>query len=219
MITNEMIIELREYVKTSMSEKRSFHTLSVEQMAIRIGEIYAPDKINILSAAALFHDITKEVKTEGQLALCREYGISLDDNDIFAPKTLHARTAAEKIKKDFPEFADEEVISSVRWHTTGREGMSICEKIIYLSDYIDDSRTFDDCVKLRNYFFDHDFEAKDEKANLDHLRDTLIYSYDMTIYALLEDKVPIAKDTLNARNELICERLKANKKIDGQSCK
>ena len=180
-------------------------------MAIRLGQIYAPDKIYVLRAAALLHDITKELRGDEQIKLCAEYGIELSDHDVLAPKTLHARTAAEKIKRDFPHFADPEVISAVRWHTTGRGGMTICEKLIYLADYIDDSRKFEDCVKLREFFFDFDFESASEDEKLAHLRDTLIYSYDMTISALLDSGAPIAKDTFDARNELVCEKLKANK--------
>ena len=209
-MTDNLIENLRLTVKSSMSEKRSFHTLAVEKMAVRLGEIYAPEKISVLRAAALLHDITKELDTEKQITLCKEYGISLSDNDVLAPKTLHARTAAEKIKRDFPEFADPEVISAVRWHTTGRAGMSILDKLIYLADYIDDSRKFADCVKLREFFFNFDFENASEAEKLSHLRDTLIYSYDMTISALLADGAPVAKDTFDARNELVCEKLKAN---------
>ena len=209
-MTEKNIIELRETVKSSMSEKRSVHTLAVEQMAIRLGQIYAPDEINTLRAAALLHDITKEYKTLDQIILCKEYDIELTDNDILAPKTLHARTAAEKIKRDFSDFADPKIIDAVRWHTTGRKGMTITEKIIYLADYIDDSRTFEDCVKLRNFFFDFSFEKATLEEKLAHLRDTLILSYDMTISALLGSGAPIAKETFDARNELVCEKLKAN---------
>lgn len=209
-MTENTIVQLRETIKSSMSKKRAFHTLAVEQMAIRLGQIYASDKINVLRAAALLHDVTKELKGDEQIKLCKDYGINLSDHDILAPKTLHARTAAEKIKRDFPDFADPEIISAVRWHTTGKAGMTICEKLIYLADYIDDSRKFEDCVKLREFFFDFDFESADESSKLAHLRDTLIYSYDMTISSLLDSGAPIAKDTFDARNELVCEKLKAN---------
>ena len=74
-MTENMITHLRETVKASMSEKRSFHTLAVEQMAIRLGQIYAPDKIYVLRAAALLHDITKELRGDEQIKLCAEYGI------------------------------------------------------------------------------------------------------------------------------------------------
>lgn len=209
-ITEEMLAELREKAVKDMSEKRRFHTLAVEDMAVRLGVIYAPDKINELRAAALLHDVTKELDTAEQLALCEKYGIPVSDDDKFAPKTFHAKTAAAVIEDKFSEFASDDVVSSVRWHTTGRKGMSVCEKIIYLADYIDDSRKFTDCVKLREYFWGKDIPDMNEEQRLAHLNDTLIMSYDMTIKNLLDENSPVAKDTFDARNELVCERLKAN---------
>ena len=205
-----MLSSLRLKSVTGMSEKRRVHTLAVERMAMKLGAIYAPDKINVLRAAALLHDVTKEIKLAGQLELCEKYGIEISDNDTLAPKTFHAKTAAKVIEDKFSEFADPDVISSVRWHTTGRMGMSICEKIIYLADYIDESRSFPDCVKLREYFWSADIGKMTNIEKEAHLRDTLILSYDMTIRGLLDDNSPVAKDTFDARNELVCERLKAN---------
>ena len=209
-ITDDMLDVLREKAVEGMSDKRRIHTLAVEQMALRLGAIYAPEKINILRAAALLHDVTKEIKLQGQLELCDKYGIEVSENDKLAPKTFHAKTAAKVIEDRYSEYAHDDVVSAVRWHTTGREGMSICEKIIYLADYIDDSRKFPDCVKLREYFWGKDIASMNENERQNHLRDTLILSYDMTISNLLDENSPVAKDTFDARNELICERLKAN---------
>jgi len=69
-ITDDMLDVLREKAVEGMSDKRRIHTLAVEQMALRLGAIYAPEKINILRAAALLHDVTKEIKLQGQLELC-----------------------------------------------------------------------------------------------------------------------------------------------------
>ena len=205
-----MLARLQGEAVENMSDKRRVHTLAVESMAIRLGVIYAPDKINELRAAALLHDVTKELRTEEQLELCKKYGISVSDYDKFAPKTFHAKTAAAVIFDKFSEFATDDVVSAVRWHTTGRKGMSICEKIIYLADYIDDSRKFADCVKLREYFWNKDISVMNDTEREEHLRNTLIMSYDMTIKNLLDENSLVDKDTFDARNELVCERLKAN---------
>ena len=213
-ITEEMLSTLRETAVSDMSPKRRAHTLAVEQMVVKLGVIYAPDKINVLRAAALLHDVTKEKKLQDQLELCQKYGIEVADSDVLLPKTFHAKTAAALITDKFPEFADPDVVSSVRWHTTGKAGMTICEKLVYLADYIDESRKFSDCVKLREYFWNSNIEEMSDKEKADHLRDTLILSYDMTVKNLLDENSPIAKDTFDARNELICEKLKANLKKD-----
>ena len=84
--------------------------------------------------------------------------------------------------------------------------MTLADKLVYLADYIDDSRKFPDCVRLRDYFWNAGPENMDMEARLAHLRDTLILSFDMTIRNLLAESVPISADTVLARNELIAQR-------------
>ena len=197
---------LRESVSGEMSEKRFRHTAAVEKMAARLGELYAPDKIDILRAAALLHDITKEYSSEKQLQICREFGIIISKQDILTPKTFHAKTAAALIPTRYPEFAEPEVISAVRWHTTGRADMSLLEKIVYLADYIDESRTFPDCVALRDLFWDAAPESMSSEEREAHLDRVLIRSFDMTLAGLIEDGAPVSDDTFSARNWLIVNR-------------
>ena len=197
---------LRESVSGEMSEKRFRHTAAVEKMAARLGELYAPDKIDILRAAALLHDITKEYSSEKQLQICRKFGIIISKQDILTPKTFHAKTAAALIPTRYPEFADPEVISAVRWHTTGRADMSLLEKIVYLADYIDESRTFPDCVALRNLFWDAAPQSMSPEEREAHLDRVLIRSFDMTLAGLIEEGAPVSEDTFSARNSLIVNR-------------
>ena len=202
----EMLRELREAVSGTMSPKRFRHTAAVEEMAARLGELYAPDKIDVLRAAALLHDITKEYSAEKQIQICDTFGINLSKQDILTPKTFHAKTAAAMIPVLYPDFADEEVLSAVRWHTTGRAGMTVLEKLVYLADYIDESRTFPDCVALRSLFWDADPQNMSEDERAAHLDRVLIRSYDMTLTSLIEDGAPVSDDTFSARNDLIVSR-------------
>lgn len=211
MITEERLNELRGALASSMSEKRYRHTVEVEKMVLRLGELYAPDKLPTLRAAALLHDITKEYTPDRHLMIFAQKGMSLTREDLLAPKTFHARTAAALIPEQYPELAEDEVISCVRWHTTGRRGMTLPEQLVYLADYIDLSRSFENCVRLRNFFFDAHPETMDAAKRLAHLRDTLILSYDMTISDLLAEGTPISPDTFEARNELVTERASANR--------
>ena len=204
--SEEMLARLREEVKYEMGEKRYNHTLEVEKMAVRLGEIYAPSKIDILRAAALLHDVTKERTPEEHIAICESAGECVTLAERKSPKMFHARTGALVIPVKYPEFAIDELISAVRYHTTGRADMTVIEKIIYLADYIDMSRKFEDCVKLRDFFFDFDFVNADEAEKAEHLRETLILSYDMTIRNLIEDGKHINDTTFEARNFLILER-------------
>ena len=204
--SEEMLANLREDVKNEMGEKRYFHTLEVEKMAIRLGEIYAPEEIPMLRAAALLHDVTKERTAEEHIAICEESGLAVSEGERRSPKMFHAKTAALVIPKKYPEFATDGIISAVRYHTTGRADMTLAEKIIYLADYIDMSRKFEDCVYLRNYFFDFDFENTSMDEKIIHLNDTLVESYNLTIKGLLEDGKHIDRLTFEARNFLILEK-------------
>ena len=209
MITEQSLSALRTSLASSMSEKRYRHTIEVENMVIRLGELYAPEKILILRAAALLHDITKEYSSDHHLMIFAQKGLSLTREDLLAPKTFHARTAAALIGESYPELAEDEVISCVRWHTTGRRGMTICEKLLYLADYIDDSRTFSSCVLLRRYFFGAEPELMTKEELERHLRATLLLSYEHTLKDLLSEGAPIDEDTIRARNELLVEEAKA----------
>lgn len=188
---------LKEKIKPFLDERRMVHTLGVEKEVAFLGGIYCPEKTEKLRISALLHDITKKDNYDKQLQYCREFGIMNSISSLRAPKILHSKTAAALIGKEFPKFDDEEIVSGVRWHTTGRYGMSLFEAIIYLSDYIEENRTFPDCVNLRYYFYSGIREGRDPML---HLYDTLVLSFDTTIKLLMEENAGIDEDTIGARN-------------------
>ena len=202
-ISEPQLDALRTELASLMSPKRYAHTLGVERMAVRLGQLYCPACIPQLRAAALLHDITKEESLEKQLQLCQQFGIIVSETDQRAPKTFHAKTAAALIPVQYPTFADPVVISAVRWHTTGHADMTLCEHLIYLADYIDDTRKFADCVALRDLFWNADPASMSEEQRMAHLYRVLVASYDYTIRGLLEDGAPISADTFHARNHLL----------------
>lgn len=201
--TEERLNRLRETVRVRLSEKRCRHTLAVEDMAARLCALYCPEETEKLRAAALLHDITKELSVSEQVVLCHAYGIPISEDDLLAPKTLHARTAAAQIPVEYPEYDDPTIVSAVRWHTTGHAEMTLTEKLLYLADYIDDSRTFRNCVILRRYFWGANPQSMTAQTREALLRDTLLLSYDMTVRDLLDEGTPVAVDTIEARNELL----------------
>lgn len=97
--------------------------------------------------AALLHDVTKAEGPEGQLNLCRKYGIIPEITDVVAFGPLHAITGAEVARSEFG--ADPDIVSAIRWHTTGKADMTLLEKIVYLADYIEPTRDFDGVESVR----------------------------------------------------------------------
>lgn len=196
-----MICKLKDDIKYYITGKRYIHTLSVERECVNLSRIFDLQTINAekLSTAALLHDITKGKSTEEQILLCRHYGIPTTDEDMMSPKTLHAKTGAYFALDNFPDSSDDIIFGCIRWHTTGRSEMNLLEKLLYLADYIEETRTYSDCVELRRYFYTRINTS--DKITL--LNKTLILSFDMTIRSLIDDGYIINSDTIKSRNYLL----------------
>jgi len=201
-VTEKMLSALREDISSRMSERRLLHTLGVEEMAARIGEIYCPEKVNMLRAAALLHDITKELTPPEQKEIVERHDLEMSRDMQEAPSTQHAFTASLVIPKLYPHLADEEIIDAVKYHTTGRADMTLSEKIIYLSDYIDCTRTYPDCVELRDMFWGRDVKNMTESERLAHLDTVMLRSFDLTIADLKARNKNISRETAEARESL-----------------
>ena len=187
--------KLKESISKRMSEYRYLHTLSVARECERLAEIFGIDG-KLLITSAYLHDITKEMTVDEQTELCRSMGERLDEYAILSPKTLHSYSAPALIKRDYPEFADPEVLSTVRCHTTGKENMTLPEKLLYLADYIEPTRKFEECKKLREFFYS---DLSDPHKRLDS---TIFLSLKYTLYDLLAKGEFIHPETVKAYNSL-----------------
>ncbi len=195
-----LLSEVRERIRPYLDEKRCRHTLEVEEEAARIAAVYLPEKVEKVRLSALLHDITKKDSFEKQLQYAEEFGIILEHTDIASPRTLHAITAAAVAARDFADVVDDEILSGIRYHTTGHDGMSVFESVVYLADYIEPSRTFDDCISLRNFFWGSMPAADERRMQALHLCRSMILSFDYTLRSLMENGERIAPDTVAARN-------------------
>ncbi len=189
--------------------KRLSHILGTEEECLRLAEIFSltEEETEQLATAALLHDITKRFSREEHLAYLEAIGREVGEDFLRSEKTLHALTGAFYAREHYPEAVDDAVFSAILFHTTGREDMSLLQKLLYLADYIEPTRTFPDCVTLRQYFYDRIGNGDRMKA----LNDTLIFSFDMTISDLLKGRCPIHSDTVAAWNFLVSEEEKGAK--------
>ncbi len=201
-ITEQSLRDLRADINQHMSEKRYHHTLAVEKEIAKLGEVYLPHDIPRLRVAALLHDLTKELSYTEQITLCQRHNIPLTEAERLSPKTLHAITAPAVIALEYPAWADKIILRAVREHTTGARNMDVFSKLLYLADYIEETRTFDDCVRLRDMFWS-DIENLPQTKLQEHLDRVLIASFDMTIASLLNGGGIIAPESIEARNSLI----------------
>lgn len=189
---------LREHLRATMSEKRFAHTLGVEQTVAEMAAFYCPEKVAMLRAAALLHDCTKEYDEAQTREVLKAARVALSPDEEESPQIWHAITAAAQIPQLYPDFADSELLQCVRWHTTGRAGMTTPEALLYLADVIEPTRTYPACVALRRRFFDADPAAMTKDARAAHLCDVLRVSLVGVRESLAAKNAPVCEDTLAA---------------------
>ena len=190
MMTTEQIWTaeaLRQAVRPRLSGYRYTHTLGVEKAARQLAAQYGGDPERA-AFAALLHDITKRLSKEEQLYLCEKYDIIPCDIEMQEWKMLHGRTAAAIAAAEYG--ADAEICEAIACHTTGRAGMTLLDKVIYLADYIEENRDFDGVERAREL----------ARESLDR---ALLYCFNSSLTDLLARDKLIHADTVAARNWLL----------------
>ncbi len=182
---------LRREAYAFLDPKRVPHVAGTEQEAVKLARRWGEDEGDAAEAAIL-HDITKRLTQDEQLRMCREYDIIIDDLERTNEKLLHARTGAAFCKKRFG--VPENIESAIRWHTTGRAGMTRLEKIIYLADYIEPTR--------------HGFAGLEElrRAAYEDLDAAMAMALGMSWAEVTEKGTPFHKNSADAKEyfEALC---------------
>ena len=184
---SEYIALLRE----KLDGYRFDHSIAVSEKALELAELYGADREKAY-VAGLLHDIQKNLSKEEQLQFFSASAIMLTDVEKASPKVWHAISGAEYIKNKL-NINDEDIVNAVRYHTTGRAGMSLLEKVIYIADFTSRDRNYPDVDVLRNIV----------KNDLD---EGIVYALRHTIVSLGTKTQPIHPDALSAYNELLSVR-------------
>lgn len=137
---------LRAQSYACLKPKRIPHVQGTELTAVRLAKRWGAN-VEDAAEAAILHDITKKLELNEQLLLCERYGIMNDASEAENAKLLHAKTGAAYARERFG--VSDAVYDAIRWHTTGREGMTLLEKVIYMADYIEPNRDFAGVDELR----------------------------------------------------------------------
>lgn len=130
--------KINKKVKKSLEEKRYIHTLGVEYTAASLAFVYDVDPDKAM-AAGLLHDCAKNLSEIELLEVCKKNEIKLTKAEKINTSLLHAVVGAYFVKKRY-HIDDEDIISAVRWHTTGKADMTMLEKIVFVADYIEPGR-------------------------------------------------------------------------------
>ena len=145
------------FLEQHLSKKRFQHSCNVARAAKQLAQRYGADQEKAYFAG-LLHDICKEQPFEEQRDLMLAGDFAPDEAELHSRKLWHGIAGAYFIQTEF-DVTDRDILNAVRFHTVGREGMSLLEEIIYIADMISDERDYKGVVKMRKLAFEDLKEA------------------------------------------------------------
>ena len=139
--------EFLEILKKRLTPQRLYHSICVAEQAKHLAGIFGGDTEKSYTAG-LIHDIMRYEPPEKMIEMIESDGQTLTESEKNITVTLHAVAGEVYLRKELG-VADEEILSAVRYHTTGKEDMSLLEKIIYVADLTSEDREYSDVKEVR----------------------------------------------------------------------
>ena len=131
--------------------------------------------------AGVLHDCAKYLTDKEMLLACRKRQIFCSEVEKRQPSLLHAKMGAA-FAKEIYGITDEEILSAIRWHTTGKPGMSNLEKIVFIADYIEPGRKM--------------------LPKMEEIRRVSFQNLDKAMYLILDNTLSYLKDGTRERSTI-----------------
>ena len=182
-------------LKKYLDKDRYIHTLGVMYTAAALAMAHDYD-MEQAQMAGLLHDCAKCIPNKKKLKICKKQNIGISSIEKNNPFLLHAKLGAYIAKEKY-QIEDEEILSAIRWHTTGKEAMSELEKIVYIADYIEPGRN--------------------KAPRLSWIRKVAFEDLDEGMYYILKDSLSYlgnSSKVLDPMTRLACEAMEDKKAQD-----
>ena len=159
------IEKISKKLMKELDEDRYRHTQGVMYTSAALAMRYGADLKKAL-LAGLLHDCAKCIPNKKKLKMCSQHNIPVSEFEQTHPFLLHAKLGAYVAKAKY-NITDEDILSAITWHTTGKPEMTLLEKIVYIADYIEPKR--------------------DKAPNLAIVRKLAFQDLDLTLVRILKD--------------------------------
>ena len=177
----------KKLAKRNLSGKRYRHTVNVAKLAKKLAKQYGADEEKA-EIAALLHDICKEKPKSELLQMLRDNAI-MTQNAAEKPQGVWHAAAGMVYAEQELGIEDREILDAIRFHTSGRPGMTLLDKIIYMADMCSEDRSYSEVEELRKLL----------KKDLDK---ALIRALQYSLQWLREEHKPVDEDSRLALMEL-----------------
>ena len=152
---------LRKYLDRDRYEHSEGVMYTAAALAMRYGENLEKAQI-----AGILHDCAKCIPDNKKLKICEKNHIEITEAEKCSPFLLHAKVGAYIAKEKY-DIEDAEILDAIACHTTGKPAMTLLDKIIYISDYIEPMRS--------------------KASNLEEVRKMAFVDLDETLFKILSD--------------------------------
>lgn len=186
---NAVIIGYLECLEKRLKKSRFKHTCGVVETACQLAKHYGIDPVKTMAAAAL-HDYAKNLNSDELLSYAEAHGLPVDAAMKESAELLHGAVGAIMVKNELG-IDDSEILSAIAYHTVGRTGMGMIEKIVYIADAIEPGRTeYPGLQELRALVYED-------------LDQSILISVTSTIRYVMDRGIVIHPNSVALYNELI----------------
>ncbi len=165
--------KLRKEMSKVQDSKRYEHTLSVAYTASNLAACYG-ENIEYALIAGMLHDCAKCLPEEKLLSICEKQHMRISGEEYKKPSLLHAKAGSYLAEKKY-NITNRDILNAIHNHTTGRPGMSLLEKIIFVADYMEPGRR--------------------QAPRLEQIRRTAFVDLDKAVLMILEDTLKYLQDS------------------------
>lgn len=187
-MNNELYDKYISVLNERLSSYRLHHSLEVAKSAVYLAGKYGADTQKAY-LAGLLHDVLKESDRDEIFMYAEKYGIEMTQLEKNSKKLWHGIIGAPFIENKLG-VDDKDVISAVRYHTTGKAKMTLDEKILFIADFISSDRNYNGVEEMR------------KKAEIS-LECAMLEGLSFTITELVESGKSVHPDTIDAYNDII----------------
>ncbi|MDZ4133274.1 MAG: bis(5'-nucleosyl)-tetraphosphatase (symmetrical) YqeK [Dethiobacteria bacterium] len=139
--------QCRKLMQELLNDELYRHSLGVSRAAVVLAERFGAD-VEKAELAGLLHDYGKRYSHQELLEKADRLNLMLDDLTRREGKLLHAPVGAALLNSEL-QITEADLAEAVSDHTTGRCGMGVLGKVLYLADYIEENRNFEGVEKIR----------------------------------------------------------------------
>ena len=193
----DRVDEIDEALKKVLPKKRYRHSQGVRFTAAALAMAHGTD-LRKAELAGLLHDCAKYMTDKELYRTSKKYDIALTEAEERNPALIHAKLG-EYFAKNLYKITDGEILSSIRYHTTGRAGMTDLEKIVFTADYIEPMRF--------------------KSAALPEIRRTAFADLDECVYLILSDTLNYLSNSTKDIDKTTAEAYNFYKEIHDRKVK